>query len=153
MIRTTLIFLAVLLIVAALAFAAYVRLSPMDPTAWHVDPATTPRTDKPNDYLVADGGDRDAIVVAETPEAVLTRLDAAAMAEPGVSRLAGSVADGRVTYVQRTPMMRYPDAISVSAVPDGDGAKLSLYSRSRYGQSDFGVNRARVERWLATLGL
>lgn len=138
---------------AVVAGLAYIRFSPMDPEVWHVDPAKAVRTGKPNDYLVADGGDRPALAVAETPEALLTRLDAAAMAEPGVTRLAGAVETGRVTYVQRTPLMGYPDAISVSAVPEGDGARLSLYSRSRYGHSDLGVNKARVEQWLGDLGL
>lgn len=138
---------------AVVAGLAYIRLSPMDPQVWHVDPGAALRTGKPNDYLVADGGDRPALAVAETPEALLTRLDAAAMAEDGVTRLAGAPEAGWVTYVQRTRLMGYPDAISVFAVPEGEGARLSLYSRSRYGHSDLGVNKARVERWLAALGL
>lgn len=150
MIMRTLVFVTAGAVVAGMA---YIRLSPMDPQVWHVDPAKAVRTGKPNDYLLADGGDRPAISVDETPEAVLARLDAAAMAEPGVTRLAGSVETGRVTYVQRTRLMGYPDAISVFAVPEGEGARLSLYSRSRYGHSDLGVNKARVERWLAALGL
>jgi len=28
---------------------------------------------------------------------------------------------------------------------------LIIYSRSRYGRSDFGVNRSRVKAWLAAL--
>ncbi|MFN7193418.1 MAG: DUF1499 domain-containing protein [Rhodospirillales bacterium] len=28
---------------------------------------------------------------------------------------------------------------------------MALYSRSRFGESDFGVNRARLERWLEKL--
>ena len=55
--------------------------------------------------------------------------------------------------VQRSRVIGFPDAISVSARPDGKGSRLSIWSRSRYGQYDFGVNRARVERWLAALNL
>lgn len=130
---------------------AYVRLAPIDASVWHVDPATAARTGKPNDYLVADGGDRPAIISDLPPTEILSRLDAVAMAEPAVTRLAGSPDDGLLTYVQRTRLVGYPDVISVSALPDGSGSRLSVWSRSRFGQSDLGVNRARVERWLAAL--
>jgi len=49
--------------------------------------------------------------------------------------------------------MGYPDAISVKAVQTGDRTGLMLWSRSRYGQSDLGVNQARIERWLTALGV
>ena len=32
-----------------------------------------------------------------------------------------------------------------------DRSSLALYSRARYGRSDFGVNRGRVLRWLSRL--
>ncbi|SDZ49506.1 Uncharacterized conserved protein, DUF1499 family [Jannaschia faecimaris] len=150
MIKRTLLIVAAGAVVAGLG---YIRFAPMDPGVWHVDAATAARTGKPNDYLVAEGGDRPAITVPETVEAVLDRLDAVATAERGVTRLAGSAAEGRVTYVQRSKLMGYPDAISVSATQAGEGTTLSIYSRSRFGQSDLGVNEARVERWLERLNL
>ena len=101
--------------------------------------------------LVGPNGDRPEIASDAAPVDLLSRLDAVAMAEPGVTRLAGSAAEGRVTYVQRSRLMSYPDAISVSAVPEGAGSRLSIYSRSRFGVSDMGVNAARVDRWLAAL--
>jgi len=34
----------------------------------------------------------------------------------------------------------------------GDGnTSIAVYSRSRYGYADLGVNQARVERWVKTL--
>ncbi len=36
-------------------------------------------------------------------------------------------------------------------MPGPPGAGLFLYSRSLFGWSDFGVNRTRVEAWLAAL--
>jgi uncharacterized protein (DUF1499 family) len=55
-------------------------------------------------------------------------------------------------YVARTRLMRYPDTIQVRYVDLGGGrSSLMLYSRSQIGRSDFGVNRARLEAWLATL--
>lgn len=152
MIRRILIGAAALLALVALGGAALVRLSPMEAADWHVDPVATPRTGKPNDLRVGPGGDRPAVVAEGTPEALLTRLDAVAMAEPRVERLAGSASEGRITYVQRSALMGYPDAITVEAVPDGGNARLHVWSRSRYGQSDMGLNAARVDRWLGALG-
>ena len=34
----------------------------------------------------------------------------------------------------------------------GGHSTLALYSRSQLGKGDLGVNRARIERWLAELG-
>jgi uncharacterized protein (DUF1499 family) len=58
-----------------------------------------------------------------------------------------------ITYVQRSRIIGFPDYITVKAVPmetglPEAGAGLIVYSRSRYGYGDFGVNRARVEAWL-----
>ena len=56
------------------------------------------------------------------------------------------------TYVQTSALLAFPDYISVKAVPVGDGAGLVIWSRSRFGKSDLGVNRERIEEWLAKLG-
>lgn len=151
---TRLILLAALAATAAagLAAGAYVRLAPMDPAVWHVDPERAVPDGRPNSWLVAAGGDAAPIASPETPEATLARLDAAAMAEPGTERLAGSPEAGLVTWVQRSRLMGFPDAVSARAVADGAGSRLTIWSRSRFGHSDMGVNRARVERWLAAAG-
>ena len=58
----------------------------------------------------------------------------------------------RLTYIQRTPVLRFPDVITVEFVPLDDGrSSLAIDSRSRYGKSDFGVNRRRVTEWLDLL--
>jgi uncharacterized protein (DUF1499 family) len=57
-----------------------------------------------------------------------------------------------MTYVQRSRFWGFPDYVSVRAVDLGDGSSaLAIFSRSRYGASDLGVNRARVDAWLARL--
>ena len=138
---------------APAAAAGGLRLVPMDPATWHVDPAAARRTGRPNDWLVAPDGDRPPVLSTHPPAAALARLDVAAMAEPGVTRLAGAPEAGLVTWVQHSRLMGFPDAISARAVPEGDGSRVSVWSRSRFGHSDWGVNRARVERWLAAGGL
>jgi uncharacterized protein (DUF1499 family) len=48
--------------------------------------------------------------------------------------------------------MRFPDTVDIEVLPVGDNqSTLAIYSRSLIGRSDLGVNRARVERWLAKL--
>jgi uncharacterized protein (DUF1499 family) len=55
-------------------------------------------------------------------------------------------------YVARTALLNFPDLIMVQVRTDGqDRSTLIMYSRSVYGRSDFGVNRKRVETWLAAL--
>lgn len=141
--------LAAALLLAVLAAGAWVRLAPDDPARWHVDPAAAEGTGRPNEALLRGS---DAPRLAMAPAEALARLDAVAMAEPRVSRLAGDPADGFVTYVQRSALWGFPDYVSVRAVAEEGGARLSIWSRSRHGYSDLGVNAARVDRWLAALG-
>ncbi len=85
-----------------------------------------------------------------SPAELAQSVDRFAMAQPLVERVGGSPEEGFVTYVQRTPMVRYPDYISVKVVDLGDGTSaLAILSRSRFGKSDLGVNKARMESWLA----
>lgn len=52
-------------------------------------------------------------------------------------------------YVARSRWLNFPDLVAVQ-VRDGEGggSRLVLWSRSVYGRSDFGVNRARLRAWL-----
>jgi uncharacterized protein (DUF1499 family) len=55
-------------------------------------------------------------------------------------------------YVARTAVLNFPDLIMVQVTPvSRDSSTLIIYSRSVYGQSDLGVNRKRVDIWLAAL--
>ena len=48
--------------------------------------------------------------------------------------------------------MRFPDTVDVEVFPAGENqSTLAIYSRSLIGRKDFGVNRARITRWLAAL--
>ena len=150
--------LAIFLVLAFVGAGIGLRLAGHDPAVWHVDPASAKRPGRDNDFLIAPEG-----AVAATPDAVsavhpvapdvlLFQFDAVARNSPRVSVVAGSVEEGRITYVQRSLVLGFPDYITVNAVPAGDGAALVVWSRSRYGYSDVGVNRERVERWLAGMG-
>ncbi len=54
-------------------------------------------------------------------------------------------------WVVRSALFRFPDVVAAELQPGPDGAGLFLYSRSLFGWSDLGVNRRRVEAWLAAL--
>ena len=58
----------------------------------------------------------------------------------------------RSVYVVHTAVLGFPDIVTVEFVALGsDRSSIALYSRSRYGRSDFGKNRRRVEHWLSQL--
>jgi len=73
-------------------------------------------------------------------------------AEPRVTRVATDDAELTDRYVQRSALMGFPDTIVVRFFDrPGGRSTLALYSRSQLGHGDMGVNRARIERWLAKL--
>lgn len=134
----------------------WVWFAPSDPARWHLDPLAASGPEVANDWRAGSEGMRD--IDAASPAfrvpapALAAELDRVALAEPRTVRLAGGPEALWTTYVQRSRWLGFPDYVSVRAIPLGDGsATLAIYSRARYGHSDFGVNRARVERWLAAV--
>lgn len=130
----------------AAAGAIYVRAAPMTASAWHADPMEAQRTGRPNDHLLGPGGDGEALRFAGTPAEAMAALDAAARAD-GATVLAGAPEEGWMTWVDRSALMGFPDAVSARAVPEGEGSRVAVWSRSRFGHDDMGVNADRVERW------
>ena len=71
---------------------------------------------------------------------------------PRVELLAESADGMQFDYVQRTARFRFPDIVTVRFLPIPPGqSTLAIYSRSIYGRSDLGANRARVDAWLSAL--
>ncbi len=73
-------------------------------------------------------------------------------AQPRIELLAEYEDGAQIDYVQRSARFRFPDIITVrfiSASPSQ--STLAIYSRSIYGESDFGVNRERIDAWLTFL--
>lgn len=124
----------------------WVRVAPSDPGQWHVDPLTAPDPATPNWARIAPGE-----IVA--PSGTLApRIEAALAGEERLRLLAGSLPEGWATYLQRSRLMGYPDYLSIRILPAGEGQEtLAVLSRSRFGQSDLGVNAARLTRLRATL--
>jgi hypothetical protein len=137
---------------AALALAGaavWVRVAPSDPGLWHVDPDLVTERGSYNSFLLRDGGDAPALRLAAAPDDVASRLEAIILATPRTVRLAGDA--DFATYVTRSALWGFPDYTSVRVKPDGAGSVVTVFARARFGQSDMGVNRARIEGWLSRL--
>ena len=125
-----------------------------------VDWATLRRHRTPNDALVAPPGhcpnakvDHEPRVYAASPEELLACLKAVALAEPRTLEISGAPNLLAARFLQHSLLMRFPDTIDAQALAvSANYSTLAIYSRSLIGRKDFGVNRARVERWLASLG-
>jgi uncharacterized protein (DUF1499 family) len=123
-----------------------------------IDFATLRRAPTPNQYLLCpvalcttqtDG----AAPVYSVPVAKLQVVWDKMLAEqPRVEVQRRDITSMQIDYVQRSRLLRFPDLITVRFVPvDETHSTLAVYSRSVYGKGDLGVNRARVEEWLARL--
>ncbi len=118
----------------------------------------TPRR-SPNQYLVLPPGMGGAASVhAESPvfdssaEMLRGRWKAMVRRQPRISQFREDAAAGQIECVARSRVMRFPDTITAEFIPQGEGrSTIAIYSRARYGYRDFGVNRARITRWLALL--
>ncbi len=147
--------LATTALIATAAPLAWVRIAPSDAARWHVDPMQVTRVPKPpheGGWLVRPGkANAEPIVFATNPDALLSAFDEVARATPRTKLLAGGPDEGQATYISRSTVIGFPDYTSVRAIPDEDGAALVIWARNRFGKSDFGANRARVEDWLARI--
>jgi len=121
----------VLVVVAVVAGLAFVRLAPSDVARWHkpVGPAET-----------TDGAGWSARVVPARA-GLLSDLHQGMIALPRTELLAGAVGEGRLTYVTRSRWIGFPDYTTI----EQDGDVIKLYARLRFGQSDLGVNKARLD--------
>ncbi|MGB8815112.1 MAG: DUF1499 domain-containing protein [Paracoccaceae bacterium] len=136
-------------LIAMMGLLAAIRLAPIDPVVWHVDPTAIMQPQTRNHWLVAASGDAPVLHVDLPPDVAAQKLWTIALAFPGTSVLAG---EGTfVTYITRSRLMGYPDLTSVKVTAAQGGADVAIFARSRFGSSDFGVNRARVEAWVAQL--
>ena len=126
-----------MIIAVAIGGLAYIRLAPSDPSVWHTDPQVL------SDQDLRDGVRRRF----EGDEAMMAQLERIILSTPRTEKLAGSVEEGRVTYITRSKWMGFPDYTTVQLV---DG-QIRLFARLKFGRSDFGVNRLRLESWISQL--
>jgi len=131
------------LIVVLLGLWLYVRLAPNDPADWHTLPdVETPQTrEEPGGYLAA------RRITAPADEVLNAVMNVARSTDRTVL-VSGDVAEGMLTFRTRSRVWGFPDHTTVAV----QGDLLVIYGRLRFGGSDLGVNKDRVERWLAVLG-
>ena len=136
---------AVIVLLVLVVGMAYVRLAASDAARWHKASGLAELGD-----FAAPGGftHRRAMAPGAGFEA-LQKLAEVAQNTPRTQVLAGSVADGMITFVTRSKVFGFPDYTTLSL----QGDVLELRARLRFGKSDLGVNRARVVAWLQAAGL
>lgn len=127
-------FIIIVLLVGAVG---YVRLAPTDFAKWHV-----PVTEVANKDMM--GG---VFRVISASEDDLQRFHQIALQTENTDHIAGHPDDGHVTYRTRTKWIGFPDFTTVQHV---DG-QLRIHGRLRFGKADLGVNKTRVDAWLAQL--
>ena len=123
-----------------------------------VDLAELRLTDKPNQFLMCPPGLCGADPHADSPvfdvpvERLRARWLEVVAVQPRVELLAKDEDAQQFDYVQRSARFRFPDIITVRFIPvSSSQSTLAVYSRSIYGNGDFGVNRERIDAWLETL--
>lgn len=140
----------ILVTLGVLGAAGWVRFAPADPARWHVLPALDGWDDGGpwNEVVPLTGGASLRLSPDQgAPGDLLARLDRVAMAAPRTRRLAGTPAEGRITWESRTAVWGFPDYITAEARADG----LYIHARLRFGRSDLGVNARRLTDWQARL--
>lgn len=150
--KSLLFLIPLILMFLVVGLVAHIRLAPSDPRVWHIDPTDPSLRAGEGRFLLRDGADAPSPIYGSSPEAVLVRLAEIIEATPRTRILAGSPAEGRMTFQTRSAVMGFPDYTTVATLPEGEGgSRLVIYARLRFGQRDFYVNKTRVEGWLVAL--
>ncbi len=116
------------------------------------------RRSSPNDSLscpadlCADAdSDIEALVYDVPVDQLALRFDKAMRGEALLERVDDGDSNYR-RYVQRSPLLHFPDTIDVTFVAVGEGrSMMAIYSRSLIGRRDFGANEKRLWRWMLYL--
>lgn len=139
----------VVALVIVLGLMAWIRLAPAEAAAWHQWPGDVPAAVRSGSGVTpVTGGAWARLPLSKgQPKDVLARLNAIALATPRTSVFAGSVEEGRITWVTRSLFWGFPDYTTAQIEADG----LTIHARLRFGRNDFGVNAARLRDWLARL--
>jgi len=123
------------------------------PDAQAIDMAQLVRPASPNTALAAPEGFSPApdIVTRRydvAPQLLFDAVQAVALAQPRTVSHAVFADRLQAHFVARSRLMNYPDLVAAQVTAESE---LILWSRSVYGRSDLGANRARLEAWLSAL--
>ena len=142
-------FILIGLIAAIAALIVYIRVAPSRAKDWH-DTKLPPLG---IGQFPAESGFVEQRSVGKDGADEMARLDDIIRATPRTMWLVGTLESGKMTYVTRSMAFGFPDFTTVSLVTDSaTGAPaIQIFGRLRFGRKDFGVNRKRIEGWLAQL--
>lgn len=126
-----------ILIFIVLAFAAYVRLVPLSAERFHTSISATNNKD-------IKGA---SIQIVQNTAGAMEKLDASLKALPRTTLLAGSIAEGHLTYVTRSKWIGFPDYTTL----EQSGDTIKMFARLRFGRQDMGVNAARLRKLITAL--
>lgn len=142
-------YIVLVVLAVIVGVGVYVRLAPSDVAVWG-DPKLPVMG--PGEYPGA-GSHTVQRPLPDDGRATLARLDEIIRATPRTQVLTGSVEAGKLTYITRSRAFGFPDYTTVTLTPLAatGTSTLQIFGRLRFGQSDLGVNRARIEGWLAAL--
>jgi uncharacterized protein (DUF1499 family) len=127
------------------------------PTPALLDMGHLQRPASPNTALAAPmGSDPAPEIVTPVFPVPVAQLHADVMAvaaeQPRTFLAAAYPAAHQAHFVARSALFNFPDLITAQATAAGpEHSTLVLYSRSVYGYGDLGVNRQRLNAWLAAL--
>lgn len=126
------------------ALQAYVRLAPSDPRNWTIaDPSEAPGV-----YATA-GGYKVVEDIARDPSDLRAAFEAAMLAQPRTRKLAEI--EGQHIYITRSLLWGFPDYTTLAF--SNDQTRATFFSRLRFGQSDMGVNKKRLQHILSGIGI
>ncbi len=93
------------------------------------------------------------VVTKLPPQDAFARALETAKAMSGWVMVASSADAGRIEASQASRFFGFTDDVSirVAAAPDGAGSRIDMRSEARQGRSDFGVNAARIRKYMAAL--
>lgn len=132
-------------VLVTVGYLLWVRMMQPDAQAWFVDPLRGAGPGGAGARLLPP----EAPVFDEAPGALLQRIAAIGAGLPGAEVF--EVGAGSLLIVTRTPLMKFPDAMSVTVIAVEGRATLAIDARARAAGYDWGTNAARIKALLAAL--
>lgn len=122
-----------------------------------IDFATLELTSKPNQFLVLPEGftarsnahHTSRVWRGTDPATLLANFKSVALDAPRTE--VTNENETQVELCQKSALFKFPDFITLEAVEVPGGSALCVYSRSKVGYSDLGVNAKRIQGWLEQL--
>jgi hypothetical protein len=121
----------IILFAAIVCGMAFIRLAPTDVARWHKPIGNADSTD----------GKGWSARVLPSELGLFSDLHLEMLKLPRTELIAGSVGEGRLTYITRSRIMGFPDYTTIEQTD----TNIQLYARLRFGRSDLGVNGKRLD--------